>query len=222
MAPQCTLTAMKAVAIIVAGTGGQASVLLDACTAGHIPVAGIILASEDVPLEKFKVPVLGGLERLSDPDFLRAHTIAIGTGDGSMRRGFARTIADHGGSLATIIHPASTVSLSARIGEGTMLAAGSVVGPNATVGRFCIVNTCASIDHDNVLEDGVNLSPGVHFAGNVTCREDAFVGTGAVAIPGVRIGRRAIVGAGATVTKDVPDDTTVVGTPARPIERRTT
>jgi acetyltransferase-like isoleucine patch superfamily enzyme len=99
-----------------------------------------------------------------------------------------------------------------------MLAAGSVVGPNSTVGRFCIVNTCASIDHDNVLEDGVNLSPGVHFAGDVICREDAFIGTGASAIPGVRIGRRAVVGAGATVITDVPDDTTVVGTPARPLK----
>jgi acetyltransferase-like isoleucine patch superfamily enzyme len=102
-----------------------------------------------------------------------------------------------------------------------MLAAGSVVGPNTTIGRFCIVNTCTSIDHDNVLEDGVNLSPGVHFAGTVTCRQDAFVGVGATAIPGVIIGTRAVVGAGATVTTDVPDDTTVVGTPARPIKRAT-
>ena len=210
---------MKAVAILVAGTGGQASVLLDACLAAGSKVAGIILASEDVPLAKFNVPVLGGLDRLSDRDFLRAHAIAIGTGDGMQRRAYARTIADHEGTLATVIHPASTVSRSAQIGDGTMLAAGSVVGPYAQVGGFCIVNTCASIDHDNVLEDGVNLSPGVHFAGNVTCLEDAFVGTGATAIPGITIGRRAIIGAGAPVTTDVPDDTTVVGTPARPIRR---
>jgi sugar O-acyltransferase (sialic acid O-acetyltransferase NeuD family) len=210
---------MKAVAIIVAGMGGQASVLLDACLAAKSEVAGIILASEDVPLAKFRVPVLGGLERLLDRDFLGAHAIAIGTGDGSQRRAFARTIEGNGGTLATVIHPASTVSSSTEVGEGSFVAAGSVVGPNARVGRLCIINTCASIDHDNVLEDGVNLSPGVHFAGNVTCREDAFVGTGATAIPGVRIGRRAIVGAGATVTTDVPDDTTVVGTPARAIKR---
>jgi len=211
---------MKAVAIIVAGSGGQASVLLDACVARGTDIAGIILASDDVPVGKFKVPVLGRLDRLSDRDFLRAHAIAIGTGNGGTRRGFARTIAEHGGTLATVIHPSSIVSSSARIGEGSMLAAGSVVGPNAVVGRFCIVNTCSSIDHDNVLEDGVNLSPGVHFAGTVTCREDAFVGTGATAIPGVTIGRRAVVGAGATVTADVPDDTTVVGTPARAIKSR--
>ena len=118
---------MKAVAIVVAGSGGQASVLLDACIAGHLPVAGLVLAGGDVPLEKFRVPVLGNLERLSDRDFLREHAIALGTGDGNMRRGFARKITDNGGTLATVIHPASTVSPSATIGEGTMLAAGSVV-----------------------------------------------------------------------------------------------
>jgi sugar O-acyltransferase (sialic acid O-acetyltransferase NeuD family) len=210
---------MKAVAIIVAGSGGQASVILDACLAAHVEVAGLVLAGEGVPLAKFNVPVLGNLELLSDTVFLRSHAVAFGSGDGKQRREFARAIVQHGGTLATVIHPAATVSSSAVIGDGSFVAAGSVIGPNAHVGRFCIINTCASIDHDNVLEDGVNLSPGVHFAGNVTCREDAFVGTGATAIPGVQIGRRAVVGADATVTADVPDDTTVVGTPARPIER---
>ncbi len=123
--------------------------------------------------------------------------------------------------LATVIHPAATVSPSATIGAGSMIAAGAVIGPNATVGRFCIVNTGASADHDNVLEDGVNLSPGVHLAGTVTVREDAFVGVGASAIPGVTIGRRAVVGAGATVVSDVPDDVTVVGTPARILKKTT-
>ena len=211
---------MKAVAILVAGSGGQASVVLDACLAAQVGVAGLILASDGVPLEKFKVPVLGPLGLLADPTFLSSHAISIGSGDARQRREFAFSILERGGSLATVIHPASTVSSSAQIGDGTMLAAGAVVGPNAKVGRFCIVNTCSSIDHDNVLEDGANLGPGVHFAGTVTRREDAFVGTGATAIPGVCIGRRAIVGAGATVTADVADDTTVVGTPARVIKTR--
>jgi acetyltransferase-like isoleucine patch superfamily enzyme len=90
---------------------------------------------------------------------------------------------------------------------------------NASVGRFCIINTGSTIDHDNVLADGVNVASGAHFAGNVRCEEDAFVGVGAAVAPGVRIGVRAVVGAGAVVIRDVPDDTTVVGNPARPISR---
>jgi acetyltransferase-like isoleucine patch superfamily enzyme len=54
-------------------------------------------------------------------------------------------------------------------------------------------------------------------AGTVACGEDVFIGTGAVIIPGIHIGARAIVGAGATVIRDVPDGVTVVGCPARPV-----
>ena len=62
-----------------------------------------------------------------------------------------------------------------------------------------MINTGATVDHDNVIEDGVHVSPGCHLAGNVTCRRDAFLGTGAAVIPQVTIGERAIIAAGAVV-----------------------
>jgi acetyltransferase-like isoleucine patch superfamily enzyme len=48
-----------------------------------------------------------------------------------------------------------------------------------------------------------------------TLRRGASIGAGAVILPGVTVGERAMVGAGAVVTKDVPDDVVVVGNPAR-------
>ena len=211
---------MRAVAVVASGSGGQASVVLDACHASGLPVAGIIIADSGSNFERLKAPILGGLECLARADFLREHAIGLGGGDAQFRRHFAHQVLERGGELATVIHPAATISVSASFGAGSMLAAGAVVGPNARIGRFCIINTCASVDHDDVLEDGVNLSPGVHLAGTVTCREDSFLGVGASVVPGVTIGRRSIVGAGATVIADVPDDVTVVGTPARTTRRQ--
>jgi acetyltransferase-like isoleucine patch superfamily enzyme len=78
-----------------------------------------------------------------------------------------------------------------------------------------VVNTGATVDHDCVLEDGVHISPGCHLAGAVVCSVDVFVGTGAAVIPGVRIGARAIIGAGATVIADVPPEVLAIGCPAR-------
>jgi sugar O-acyltransferase (sialic acid O-acetyltransferase NeuD family) len=212
---------MKAVAIVASGSGGQASVVLDACLAARMPIAGLVLIDASANIERLKQRVLGGLDRLDDRAFLGGHAIALGTGDGKLRREIGLRVIESGGTLATVIHPAATVSPSATIGAGSMIAAGAVIGPNTIVGRFCIINTSASADHDNVLEDGVNLSPGVHLAGTVTVREDAFVGVGAAAIPGVTIGRRSVVGAGATVVGDVPDDVTVVGTPAHVLKKAT-
>ena len=95
----------------------------------------------------------------------------------------------------------------------------AVVGVSAKVGRFCIINTAATADHDCDLADGVNLCPGVHLSGSVFIGEDTFIGTGASILPGIRIGARAKVGAGAVVTADVAEGQTVAGVPARVINR---
>ena len=55
----------------------------------------------------------------------------------------------------------------------------------------------------------------MHIAGTVTIGADTLVGTGACVIPGIKIGSRCVIGAGAVVVRDVPDDTQVMGIPAR-------
>ena len=53
----------------------------------------------------------------------------------------------------------------------------------------------------------------------VTIEEDCWLGTGAIVLPGVRIGRGSIIGAGAVVTKDIPPFSIAVGVPARVIRQ---
>jgi acetyltransferase EpsM len=60
--------------------------------------------------------------------------------------------------------------------------------------------------------------PGVHLSGNVTIGEGVLLGTGAVVLPGVKIGAWSKIGAGAVVTKDVKPGSVMVGTPARCIK----
>ena len=70
----------------------------------------------------------------------------------------------------------------------------------------------ATVDHD--FSNRHNL---MHFA-KVTIRNNAWVGIGAIILPGVTIGRNAVVAAGAVVTKDVPDNAVVAGNPAKLIK----
>ncbi len=68
--------------------------------------------------------------------------------------------------------------------------------------------------------DAATRVSGPEYGVPIRIGRDCWIGGGAIIQPGVTIGDRCIVGAGAVVTKDVPDDTIVVGNPARPIERR--
>ncbi len=86
-----------------------------------------------------------------------------------------------------------------RIGAGTMF------GPNVQI---------YTATHPI---DAVERAKGPEFAKPITIGRDCWIGGSAVISPGVTIGDRVIVGAGAVVTKDVGDDTIVVGNPARPI-----
>jgi len=55
--------------------------------------------------------------------------------------------------------------------------------------------------------------------GHIEIDDDAWLGTGSIILPNVRIGSGAVVGAGSVVTKDVPDFTVVGGVPAKPIKK---
>jgi maltose O-acetyltransferase len=59
---------------------------------------------------------------------------------------------------------------------------------------------------------------GLEYALPISLGDDSWIGGGAIVLPGVAIGERAVVGAGSVVTKDVPADTVVVGNPARTVQ----
>jgi sugar O-acyltransferase (sialic acid O-acetyltransferase NeuD family) len=113
------------------------------------------------------------------------------------------------------IHPKSIIANNVNIGIGTVVMAGVIINPNVSIGEHAIINTAASIDHDCVLGAYTHVSPNATLSGGVTVKEGAWIGAGAVIIPGVTIGAWSVVGAGAVVVKDVPDNVTVVGNPAR-------
>lgn len=122
-------------------------------------------------------------------------------------------------TLATIVHPSALVSRSAVVGAGTFVAPGAIVGTGAVLGAGCIINTAASVDHDCSLGDVVHLSPGVHLSGEVTIGTASWLGTGCSVRNKINIGRDVVVGVGGVVVRDVEDGQTVVGVPARPLEK---
>ncbi len=112
------------------------------------------------------------------------------------------------------------------IGPGAVLSPFVTVTSNVRIGRHFHANLYSYVEHDCVIGDYVTFAPSVHCNGNVTVEDHAYIGAGAILRQGkpgqpLVIGRGAVVGMGAVVTRSVPPGVTVVGNPARPMAART-
>jgi acetyltransferase-like isoleucine patch superfamily enzyme len=111
--------------------------------------------------------------------------------------------------------PSITIGDNVFIGNGCVLAAGTTIA----IGNNCLVSGGTRIqDNDGHPLDAHRRGAGEKMALDnakpITIEDDVWIGASVIVLKGVRIGARAIVGAGAVVTRDVPPDTVVAGNPA--------
>jgi sugar O-acyltransferase (sialic acid O-acetyltransferase NeuD family) len=118
----------------------------------------------------------------------------------------------------TIVDPTSTVARSTRLGEGTYINAGVVIGGATAIGAFAFINRSASIGHHVEIADFVSVGPGATVAGSVRIGRGTVIGAGAVILPAVEIGRNAVISAGAVVREAVADHCLVAGNPAQVVK----
>jgi len=139
----------------------------------------------------------------------------IAVGNAAVREKLTRLCRDK--RMATLIHPSAVVAEDVQIGAGTVVMAGAVINPGARIGRGCIINTCSSIDHDDILEDYVHAAVGCHLAGTVHIGKATWIGAGAVVINNVSVCENCMIGAGAVVIRSIEVSGTYAGVPAERI-----
>lgn len=109
-----------------------------------------------------------------------------------------------------VIMMGAVINIGAEIGEGTMIDMNAVVGARGTIGKNAHIGAGAVIA--GVLEPP-SKTP-------VIIEDDVLIGANAVVLEGVRVCKGAVVAAGSVVTKDVPPNTVVAGSPARVIKEK--
>ena len=126
-------------------------------------------------------PVLGDIGVLKSMLSVEAVHVIVAITDNVARLRVANSIRALGAQFFTAVHPVAYVSAEAEVGDGSVLAAGAVVHPDAAVGSHCYVGPRAVVDRDAVVGAG------------------AWISAGAVVGPGARVGARAVLGQNASV-----------------------
>lgn len=207
--------------IVIWGASGHAKVLLEYLRTSAKRVVAFIDNNPQASTLIEKVPVLHGKREFECWYSARPATqslgflVAIGGDKGAARIELHEYLEGQRLSPVTAIHHTAFVAHNCKIGPGSHVLAHASICVETVLGRNCIVNTSASVDHECTLEDGVHIAPGATIAGCVHIERFAMVGAGATVLPRVKIGESAVVGAGAVVLGNVDPYTVVVGNPAR-------
>lgn len=121
-----------------------------------------------------------------------------------------------------------TICDDVQIGESVVIGSAAWIGRGTVIGDFTRIQHGVFVPNHTVIGKSVFIGPNATLCDDKhpkanhfykphppVLEDDCSIGAGAVILPGVRIGRGAMVGAGAVVVQDVPPFTTVVGCPAR-------
>lgn len=199
--------------VIIIGTGGHAKVIADIVLCSGDNLVGFLTSDRDKDSFIGK-PILG-----SDTDYANYKNcyFIIAIGNPNVRERISNSMKDV--KWYTAIHPSSIIStISTSIGEGTVVMANAVINPFAQIGKHCIINTHATVEHDNSIEDFAHISVGTKLAGTVKIGKRTWVGVGATISNGINVCEDCMIGAGAVVVKNIEISGTYVGVPARKIK----
>lgn len=199
--------------LIIIGASGHGKVVLDIALRCNYEVLGF-LDDDREKKELAGYPVLGSVDTAKT--YGKEVQFIIGIGSNTVRRKIADFYAL---PWATLIHPNAVVGMGVSIGCGTVVMANTVINPFAEIGKHCILNTGCVIEHDNCISDYVHISPGAVLAGTVQIGEGTHIGAGAVVKNNICIAENCTIGVGAAVVKDLAEEGTYIGIPARRIEK---
>jgi sugar O-acyltransferase (sialic acid O-acetyltransferase NeuD family) len=143
----------------------------------------------------------------------------VAIGDNHIRHNKTKECMARGFLPITIIDKSASVAEDAKVGEGCFIGRNSVVCANVAVGKNCIINSGAIIEHCCVVMDNTHCAPGSVLCGGVQVGQFCMIGANATVLPRVKIVDNVTVGAGSVVTKDITVAGTYVGVPAALVKK---
>lgn len=211
---------MKEIVIIGAGDFGKEVAWLIEEINKKAPTYIILGYLDDDPDKKDKI--FNGYQCLGSVSYLpklnqKHHACAVvAMQDGDTRKKLVEMFPDFD-DWETLVHPSVAISDTSALGKGCIICAGTNISVNTAIGNHVLFNISVTIGHDCVVGDYVSVMSGSCVCGHVTIKDGAYLATNSTVIPGMRVGNHAKVGAGSVVLRNVKDNLTVMGVPAKAV-----
>lgn len=142
----------------------------------------------------------------------------VALGDPKWRKYYAEMIEKKGGRFYTYISPEAIVFENTIIGEGSYISRWSTISDNVILGNHVAIHTFSVLGHDAVVKDYGTLLSNVFLGGGAEVGECSQMSPKSMIIPHKKIGKNVIVGPGSVVMRNIKDDITVIGIPAKRVD----
>lgn len=199
---------MKQKPVIILGAGEHGQVVANILTLNGYTKISFLDDNKQNP------EIIGPLSKLED--YISDYEIFISFGNNELRRKWYNNLKTRGKNLINAIHPNARLENSIKLGENVMIGANTYININTIIGNNVIINNSCNIDHDNIIEDHVQIAPGVVTGGKVKIKKCTFIGIGSTIIDHLTLESHNIIGGGAVVVDDLKEQNSLyIGIPAK-------
>lgn len=163
--------------------------------------------------------IIGNIDLLNNYD--EQINVVLAIGNSNIRERIYNKITNKNVIYPTLIHPSVKIKKyqNVSISEGCLICANTIITTDITINKFAVINICCTIGHDAIIGNFCSFMPSVNISGETIINDSVYMGTNSVIINDKTIGKNSIIGAGAVVVNNIPENSLAVGTPAKVIKK---
>ncbi|MGB1307433.1 MAG: acetyltransferase [Oceanihabitans sp.] len=202
--------------IFILGYSGHAYVVLDTLLSNNYKIKGYFNKTK-TNSNPYNLSYLGDENNVAIQTIIKEDFIFPAIGSNTIRKKVIAFIEANHLNQTVLIDTSAKVSKQALIKKSTLVGPRAIINSMAEIGKGCIINSGTIIEHECKIGNFTHIAPGTVLAGSVSVGNEVFIGANATILPGIKIGNKAVIGAGAVVIKDIGENETWVGNPAKRI-----
>lgn len=208
--------------VYILGIGRNTVTIMDLVEDCGYTIKGLLHYNhERVGEEYFGNKIVGSFEEILSKPSLEGISFVLSMGDVHIREEIYERIISKGGNVPTLIHPSCIVSKRAQIGNGVQIMPMSIVQGDTVIGENTVITVNSVIAHSVTIGSHCLISGNVMVGAYSKVNDLTHIGQGSIVVSGKvdSIGKNCVLGAGAVLTKNMPDSTVFVGNPAHKLAK---